>query len=81
MRLHIENEKTERLARELAALTGQTLPAAFTDVLRERLERIKNEHASSRFTRPRSEGANPLSHTGPGDFAYSTVTDFAKFLG
>jgi len=43
MALTIKNEETERLARELAKLTGETLTAAITVALRERLDRLRNE--------------------------------------
>lgn len=39
MALNIENEETERLARELARATGENLTVAVTVALRERLER------------------------------------------
>jgi antitoxin VapB len=39
MSLNIKNEETDQLARELAALTGETVTAAVTEALRERLER------------------------------------------
>lgn len=48
MRLHIENEKADRLARELAALTGETITAAVTEALREKLDRMKTERTSTR---------------------------------
>jgi antitoxin VapB len=43
MALTVKNEETERLARELSKLTGETLPAAVTVALRERLDRVRNE--------------------------------------
>ena len=39
MSLYIRNEEADRLARELAARTGETLTDAVTMALRERLER------------------------------------------
>jgi len=39
MVLSIKNEETERLARELAALNGETVSMAVTIALKERLER------------------------------------------
>lgn len=41
MRLHITNPETDRLARELVALTGESITAAVTVALRERLERFR----------------------------------------
>jgi antitoxin VapB len=39
MALSIKNEEADRLARELAATTGETLTDAVTEALRERLDR------------------------------------------
>ncbi len=39
MTLNIKNAEADRLARELAELTGETLTEALTIALRERLER------------------------------------------
>ena len=41
MSLNIKNEETCRLAGELARLTGETMTAAITVALRERLERTR----------------------------------------
>lgn len=41
MGLNIKSEETYRLARELAALTGESMTAAVTEALRERLERTR----------------------------------------
>ncbi len=40
MALSVKNPETERLARDLAAATGETVTAAITAALRERLDRI-----------------------------------------
>jgi antitoxin VapB len=42
MALSIKSEEADRLARELAAATGETLTDAVTNALRERLERIRS---------------------------------------
>jgi antitoxin VapB len=39
MALNIKNEEADRLARELAELTGESVTAAVTEALRERLAR------------------------------------------
>ncbi|HYE50415.1 MAG TPA: type II toxin-antitoxin system VapB family antitoxin [Azospirillaceae bacterium] len=39
MHLNIKNDEAHRLASELASLTGESLTAAVTSALRERLER------------------------------------------
>lgn len=41
MGISIKNERTERLARELAAETGESLTAAITHALEERLARLE----------------------------------------
>ena len=47
MGLNIKNEETHRLAVELAKLTGESLTAAVTQAVRERLDRIRREEGSS----------------------------------
>lgn len=39
MSLNIKNDEADRLARELAALTGKSVTVAVTEAVRERLER------------------------------------------
>jgi len=41
MALSIKTEEADRLARELAAVTGESLTAAVTEALRERLSRLR----------------------------------------
>jgi antitoxin VapB len=43
MAMNIKNAETERLAKELAALTGESLTAAITKSLRQRLERLRRK--------------------------------------
>ena len=45
MSLNIKNEETHQLARELAALTGESMTGAITVALRERLERERRERS------------------------------------
>ncbi len=40
MGLNIKNEETHRLVRELATLTGESMTAAVTQAVRERLDRV-----------------------------------------
>jgi antitoxin VapB len=47
MGLNIKNDKTHRLAEELARLTGESMTAAVTAAVRERLERVKRERGKS----------------------------------
>lgn len=46
MALSIKTDEADRLARELAALTGETLTDAVTNALRERLTRERGERQS-----------------------------------
>ncbi|MGI8880643.1 MAG: type II toxin-antitoxin system VapB family antitoxin [Jatrophihabitans sp.] len=41
--INIKNDETQRLARELAGLTGETVTSAVTVAVRERLERIRRD--------------------------------------
>ena len=43
MSMNIKNAETERLARELAALTHEGITTAITEAVRERLERLRRE--------------------------------------
>jgi antitoxin VapB len=47
MSLNIKNEEAHRLAAELARLTGESMTAAVTEALRERLVRVKCEQGAS----------------------------------
>jgi antitoxin VapB len=44
MALNIKNEETRKLAQELAKLTGESMTAAVTEAVRERLDRVRGEH-------------------------------------
>jgi antitoxin VapB len=41
MSLNIKNDETHRLARELAEITGESVTAAVTEAVRERLVRLR----------------------------------------
>jgi antitoxin VapB len=45
MSLNIRNEEAHRLAQELARLTGESMTAAVTAAVRERLDRVRRERA------------------------------------
>lgn len=45
--MNIKNPHTQRLAQDLAALTGETLTAAITTALRERLDRLRRAHETT----------------------------------
>lgn len=64
MGLNIKNEETHALAQELAELTGETLTAAVTEALRERLARLKRKGMADRLMeigRAYSERATALA--------------------
>ena len=46
MAMNIKNDETQRLARELSELTDESLTAAVTEAIRERLERLRREKSS-----------------------------------
>ena len=43
MSLNIKNEKTHRMAKELARLTGESMTVAVGEAVRERLDRVKGK--------------------------------------
>jgi antitoxin VapB len=43
MGLNIKNPETQRLVRDLSSITGESLTAAITQALRERLDRVRQE--------------------------------------
>ena len=45
MALNLRNAETERLAAELALLTGRTKTEAVTEAIRDRLERLRRERS------------------------------------
>ena len=47
MALSIRNSKTEKLAREIAAESGETITQAITRALEERLERIRGRSTTT----------------------------------
>jgi antitoxin VapB len=51
MALSIKSDEADRLARELASETGETLTDAVVVALRERLERVHARHKTSMSTR------------------------------
>ena len=46
MAMNIKNEKTEKLAKELARLTGESKTAAITQAVRERLDRLRSKQGA-----------------------------------
>jgi len=50
MGISIKNPKVERLAREVARLSGESLTQAVIDALEERLERLKARRSAAALT-------------------------------
>jgi antitoxin VapB len=51
MSLNIKNDEAERLARELASATGETVTRAITVAVRERLDRLEHRDQAAVTTR------------------------------
>lgn len=49
MSLNLKDEQTHRMAQELAALTGQSMSAAVSEALREKLQRVKSRGMAERI--------------------------------
>ena len=62
MGLNIKDEKTHRLAQELAALTGESMTAAVAAAVRERLDRIRRERGISLADRLLAIGKDCAAH-------------------
>jgi antitoxin VapB len=60
MSLNIKNEETHRLVQELAALTGESMTAAVTESVRERLDRVKGRGMKERIMKISRECAARL---------------------
>jgi antitoxin VapB len=75
--LNIKNEETHRLARELADLTGESMTAAITESVRERLLRVQQEVGSGLAARLTAIGKDcaprlkePFKSAAHGDLLY-----------
>ena len=62
MSLNIKNEDAHRLARELAALTGESMTVAVTEALRERIERVRRSHKHGLSERLLAIGRDCAAH-------------------
>ena len=78
MGLNIKNEETQELARELARLTGESMTAAITKAVRERLDRVRNEHGAGLAERLVKIGKDcavhlrePFRSVDPGELLYN----------
>jgi antitoxin VapB len=62
MSLNIKNREAHRLAEELAKLTGESMTAAVTIAVRERLDRVRQEHNPSLADRLLAIGRDCAAH-------------------
>ena len=62
MSLNLKNEETNRLAHELAGLTGETLTTAVTVALRERLDRLQQSKRGALSDRLLKIGQDCAAH-------------------
>lgn len=62
MALNIKAEEADRLAHELAALTGESLTAAVTIAIRERLDRERREREGDIVERLLEIGSDCAAH-------------------
>jgi antitoxin VapB len=62
MSLNIKNEEAHRLARELASLTGESMTAAVSEAIRERLERVRGNSKDGMAERLLKIGRDCAAH-------------------
>jgi antitoxin VapB len=62
MAMNIKNDETQKLARKLSDLTGESLTAAITEAVRERLERLESEHGAGLANRLLRIGKDCAAH-------------------
>ncbi len=62
MALNIKNEEAQKLAKELARLTGESMTAAITEAVRERLDRMRSEHGAGLAQRLVKIGKDCAAH-------------------
>jgi len=62
MALNIKNEETQKLAKELARRTGESMTAAITEAVRERLHRVRSEKDTGLADRLMEIGKDCAAH-------------------
>ena len=62
MGLNIKSELTHELAQELAALTGESMTAAVTEAVRQRLDRVRRQRGVSLAHRLLAIGKDCAAH-------------------
>jgi antitoxin VapB len=62
MGMNIKNDETQKLAHELSELTGESMTAAVTEAVRERLERVRNSQGAGLADRLLRIGKDCAAH-------------------
>jgi antitoxin VapB len=62
MALNIKNEQTQKLTQELAQLTGESMTAAVTEAVRERLDRVRQKRGAGLADRLLKIGKECAAH-------------------
>ena len=62
MALNIKNEETQKLAHELSKLTGESMTAAVTEAVRERLDRVRSQRGAGLAARILKIGKDCAAH-------------------
>jgi antitoxin VapB len=62
MAMNIKNDEAQKLARKLSELTGESLTAAVTEAVRERLERIQSSQGAGLADRLLRIGKDCAAH-------------------
>lgn len=62
MAMNIKNEEAQKLAHKLSELTGESLTAAVTEAVRERLDRVQKAQDESLAIRLRRIGKDCAKH-------------------
>jgi antitoxin VapB len=62
MAINIKNEETQRLARQLSKLTGESMTTAVTEAVRERLERVRSKGGNGLAERILKIGRDCAAH-------------------
>lgn len=62
MSLNIKNREAHKLAAQLAKITGESMTAAVTEALRERLDRVRAERSSGLSERLLKIGQECAAH-------------------
>lgn len=62
MAMNIKNDETQKLVRKLSNLTGESLTAAITEAVRERLERVQSAQGAGLAERLLRIGKDCAAH-------------------